>query len=66
MSESKWQDISTAPKDGTHILGSSLAWGPPRIVHGFARVHGWYCPYTHDLVVPTMWQPLPSPPEPTP
>lgn len=65
----EWQDIKTAPKDGTKILLSCPArrgeypgvvekcywhvWG-----HASGKWWDWVCPDK-----PTHWMPLPSPPE---
>ena len=63
----EWQDISTAPKDGTRIL----TWGrlhadldggeAPCITISTHDVYGWYAPDFggHE---PALWQPLPPPP----
>lgn len=69
---SEWQDISTAPKDGSTILtwgrlhddGDSDMGERPivRVSRWRLQVGHWYsdCSGSH---VPTHWQPLPSPPE---
>jgi hypothetical protein len=64
-----WQDISTAPKDGTEIL---VAIGEKRRVvswyTGINRINRrfpWLCQSGTDgwrADVPTHWQPLPQPP----
>lgn len=54
-----WQDISTAPKDGTEIL-----------TYRRARLQavavwcgdGWYVSDGAKIKDPTHWMPLPSPP----
>lgn len=69
-----WQPISTAPKDGTHVLlairgekRTVLNWRGKRVVAGYFQAQG------HDWMVegnwaklngvkPTHWLPLPSPP----
>jgi len=57
VSESKWQDISTAPKDGTSVLV---------VADGQYFVAWWSAGWTragddYDLSVePTHWMPLPS------
>ena len=64
-----WQPISTAPKDGTHVLmwrdtkvGPSIseAWWRTDCVfgHGWGG-HSWVYPAWQQ---PTHWMPLPKPP----
>lgn len=65
-----WRDISTAPKDGTHILAIVQDALPPTTVHWFGpadlpglRSGGWYLSVQQNegpRVHPTKWQPLPS------
>lgn len=66
-----WRDISTAPKDGTHILAIRQDWWEPvngnhRWVYG--NVFESYFDTTTDrfesygLKQPTHWMPLPAPP----
>ena len=67
----EWQDISTAPKDGTHVL----LWAAPNnfVDIGFFRQkedHGdfwtgdcWQSWFHKDRARPTHWMPLPDPPE---
>ena len=67
---SEWQDISTAPKDGTEILVAGPAWDD--LSKGFFQTvamwidHAWFQEQTDypDAAVydPTHWQPLPEPP----
>jgi hypothetical protein len=74
---SEWQDISTAPRDGTQIIG----YGPIRETHYFREDRYWGKRVTEPRVrqtymvaglwqtngfgsmMPTHWMPLPSPPE---
>lgn len=71
----EWQDIRTAPKDGTEILLFIDGFYPKRVI---AR---WYGPWSNWMVgafpndpareeyhrigakVPTHWMPLPEPPK---
>lgn len=75
---SGWQPISTAPKDGTHILSHKpdsdtcyvIAWADfrkgIRAEYGSAYV-GWHLAWDgtffHPYEAPTHWQPLPEPPK---
>ena len=72
---SEWQDISTAPRDGTKIL----LWlkSPYSTVEKAGYYEPWdvwlsghlpsdpdlHEPYGIGSLVPTHWQPLPEPPE---
>ena len=62
-----WQDIATAPKDGTPILGyvPRFAYEPKCEV--LAWVAGGWAAHDTCHESPTHWQPLPPPPseEPT-
>lgn len=60
---SRWEDISTAPRDGTEVWG----YAPP--AHGLEPLQGW-CAYHPDagwcideLRDITHWRPLPPPPK---
>jgi len=75
MDADKWQDISTAPRDGTPIIAYWL--GPGAKVHPFrADLYAvtycdeglWRKPDDDDdcYAEPTHWPPLPPPPEPKP
>ena len=56
-----WQDISTAPKDGTPILVADS--GPYAfVVEWSSRFRGWYGA-DKWIWEPTHWQPLPAPPK---
>ena len=72
MTKDEWQPISTAPRDGTHILLSCgpevwFGWWQDRKKHAgewvFADpdcaegINGWIAGYG-----PTYWHPLPPPP----
>lgn len=67
---SEWQDISTAPKDGTPVILFARC----RTATAATVVIGWHLPDmgwieecfapNHPVgIVPTHWQPLPTPPE---
>jgi len=66
-----WQDISSAPKDGTTVqLWSAEDWTPQ--AHYCVRKQGWYVEYwdadwqsyaESSVYEPTHWRPLPRPPE---
>lgn len=65
----EWQDISTAPKDGTTIIafhGGMV--GVVRWAEKFAplfgdRSPGWYSDILDGRVEPTLWQSMPAKPE---
>jgi hypothetical protein len=58
---SGWQDISTAPKDGTWILLVTAGSEPPFV--GMWYQNGWDDGDFHSgMTGMTHWQPLPSPP----
>lgn len=60
-----WQDISTAPKDGTHVLiflPADSAGGAEQLLAVWTQ-SGWEsgdCLLHHDA--PTHWHPIPAPP----
>lgn len=61
----QWQDIGTAPQDGTELIGR---FGPKKfaLVWYFApssQVFGW-CDVKGDRVYPKQWMHIPPPPEP--
>lgn len=73
----EWQDISTAPKDGTEVLLFGLLDDSPR---GMTEYHGAYCicgywealdeawcaipgDWDGPFFYPTHWMSLPSPPK---
>ncbi len=63
----EWQQIETAPKDGTWILAinSDSNGGRPHVVH-FSEKHGKKFPWTTGagaVARMTHWMPLPEPPE---
>jgi hypothetical protein len=73
----QWRDISSAPKDGTHILvcearppydnSWTFAQRPPTVAHWFEDQDGgaFYLSVTHTEqppVKPTHWMPLPPEP----
>jgi hypothetical protein len=75
---SRWRDISTAPKDGSHFLACDARvpygpqWGfnqrPPTVVHwwGNPGEEGFYTSVNElepqEPFAATHWQPLPLPP----
>lgn len=70
-----WQPISTAPKDGTHVViyAPRRSDGKPRrsrrgcmanVAH-FESGWGWSTSPGEYQVQPTHWMPLPDPPCPT-
>lgn len=66
----EWQDISTAPRDGTHIL-VVMPWLPnPRTLFWATYADEWRCPASErgpasEGWQPTHWRPLPPSPEDT-
>lgn len=68
MTDTGWQPIETAPKDGTEVL----TFGPLKDGSGFyyecqAYYHKgawprWPVEWMANCLTPTHWQPLPSPP----
>lgn len=64
-----WQDIETAPKDGTEVLLWGVCWrdhqayAPDRNVGWWAADGlGWQTRAKDEDIDPTHWQPLPTPP----
>ncbi|HEY6861695.1 MAG TPA: hypothetical protein VI358_18160 [Pseudolabrys sp.] len=64
-----WQDIETAPKDGTHVL----IWGRAIVNNQVSKFHireawfvprnaYWHCADNLGRVSPEAWMPLPKPP----
>lgn len=62
--ESEWQDISTAPKDGTEFLGFEEGFIPYVVTH-FKWIDGHTGGFknTHNWCSPTHWKPLPTLPK---
>jgi hypothetical protein len=64
-----WQDISTAPRDATWVLVWSPHWrdgGLPTQVPSMAywsHLSNCWADYDGKVYKPTVWMPLPSPPE---
>jgi len=63
---SAWQDIATAPKDGTEVLITGFIWNDP--VQGrWQQVAAWngyeWATEQAPLHPPTHWKPLDAPPE---
>jgi hypothetical protein len=64
----QWQDIETAPKDGTFILafGNGVAIHNCHYIAEWSEGDGWICSYSDVDVTPSHWMPLPNPPEQAP
>lgn len=58
-----WQDISTASKDGTEILGYLFEDCSPQPIYWAEGALGWYSDVTCKYVMPTHWMPIPTPPD---
>lgn len=66
----EWQDIATAPKDGTELLLYGVCWDrklrgkySPDINVGWFSTNGeWLTRSLVEGITPTHWMPLPSPP----
>ncbi len=60
---SQWRDISSAPRDGTWILGYV---SNDDTFHEYAQIrwmsYHWLCDDGKEFHNPTHWQPLPQPP----
>jgi predicted RNA-binding Zn-ribbon protein involved in translation (DUF1610 family) len=54
-----WQDIATAPRDGTWILLYARNWGKP-VVGIWDRQRQFWAEGYHGLDRPTHWMPLPD------
>ena len=65
---SEWQDIETAPRDGTLVLAWSgrapliAYWGRDNALNPLGWIGG-HCRINH-IDQPTHWMPLPAPPYP--
>jgi hypothetical protein len=53
-----WQDIETAPKDGTMVLGWYRGWDNPLVIYWYTGLNRW-----NTTMQPTHWMPLPDPPK---
>lgn len=60
---SQWQDISTAPKDGTVILLGRTGYQPLYQGHWTKNPDEWWVGMLGISVKPTHWMPLPEPPK---
>jgi len=58
--QTTWQPIATAPKDGTKILVHRIGWHAPEIAQWSSYSHAWVL--FEGSVEPTHWMPLPNPP----
>ena len=60
-----WHDISTAPRDGTHILAYPVLLDVACVVswHGNWHKGYWRLPMTEKATpyTPSMWMPIPKP-----
>ena len=61
---SDWQDISTAPKDGTRLLLWMREWAAPSTGQYYGESSGWGMFWDGAMYrfQPTHWMPLPAPP----
>lgn len=70
---SEWQDISTAPKDGTGMLRPHVNWGAMAVRHkrpehsdeflnGYSWMSADYSRLWPDEAFLPFWMPLPAPP----
>jgi len=60
-----WQDISTAPRDGTTVLLYAPGWDSPKTGWTYGKDDWRDCPYSHkgsENYLPTHWMPLPAAP----
>jgi len=66
MSETAWQPIETAPKDGTFVLlWLGPHWETAEVLQWSEEENAWIDRHHGALIgslVPTHWQPLPTPP----
>lgn len=66
-----WQEIATAPKDGTVVLVYDPKWQPPLTAHFYEFPPGsgerWQFTFEdtgkYGRLDPTHWMPLPEPPK---
>lgn len=68
-SETDWQDIETAPRDGTWILANTAGTHPhthaPFVPDVIQWLGGrWDNGFDRSVYRPTHWMPLPAPPKP--
>ena len=62
---SEWQDISTAPKDGSEVLLYRGDWAGRVAVCYWCKVNEeWQTGLFSPFLSATHWQPLPAPPVP--
>lgn len=64
--ETRWRDISSAPRDGTAILAKLPDSDWPTVI-AYSELHGhWYVKWDGEpfyiFSTPTRWLPLPPPP----
>ncbi|UYW33673.1 DUF551 domain-containing protein [Methylorubrum extorquens] len=62
-SDAGWRDISTAPKDGSYVLGYGPHESRGHYVDAISYWQdGWPIRFMHGFGEPTHWMPLPTPP----
>ena len=60
-----WQDISTAPRDGTTVLLYAQGWDSPKTGWTYGKDDWQDCPYSRsgdESYLPAYWMPLPTVP----
>lgn len=67
-SKGEWQDIASAPKDGTVFVGHDADTKTSHVTWWEVTLRRWYDPDNHyysetEPFEPSHWLPLPTPPE---
>lgn len=64
--ETNWQNIESAPRNGTVVIG----WWPSAVTDDgykqpvkFDALKGWIVDWDHEEVSPEMWLPMPKSPD---